>query len=127
MRLATAAHALVKTLVGQRVTGVEAARLQRAVVSRVAPEVDGLRLPPTASEIAAMAPAEAVVLGLAGRRAATLARAARTLDLERLATEPPARMAARLQRERGVGPWSTGVIGPYGLGRYEHGLVATLA
>jgi len=126
MRLGTVAHALVKAVVGQLVSGSEAMRLHRAVVGRCAPSLDGLRLPPTAFEVAAMAPAEAVGLGLAGRRAATLSRAARTLDLDRLAAEPPARVAARIQRERGLGPWSTGVIGLYGLGRYEHGLVGDL-
>ena len=35
-------------------------------------------------------------------------------------------MAARLQRERGLGPWSVGVIALEGLGSYERGLVGDL-
>jgi 3-methyladenine DNA glycosylase/8-oxoguanine DNA glycosylase len=32
----------------------------------------------------------------------------------------------RLERERGLGPWSAGVVCLEGLGRYEHGLVGDL-
>ena len=34
--------------------------------------------------------------------------------------------AARIERERGLGPWSAGVISLYGLGRFERGLVGDL-
>jgi 3-methyladenine DNA glycosylase/8-oxoguanine DNA glycosylase len=49
----------------------------------------------------------------------------RTIDLEglRVAGE---RALARLARERGIGPWSVGVISLRGLGRYDAGLVADL-
>ena len=36
-------------------------------------------------------------------------------------------MAARLGRERAVGPWSIGVISLEGLGRYDHGIVGDLS
>ena len=36
------------------------------------------------------------------------------------------RAAARIERERGLGPWSAGMICLYGLGRYEQGLVGDL-
>ena len=35
-------------------------------------------------------------------------------------------MLGRLLRERGIGPWSVGVIALEGLGRYDHGLVGDL-
>ena len=35
-------------------------------------------------------------------------------------------MAQRLERERGLGPWSVGVIGLEGLGCYHFGLVGDL-
>jgi 3-methyladenine DNA glycosylase/8-oxoguanine DNA glycosylase len=35
-------------------------------------------------------------------------------------------VASRLQRERGLGPWSVGVVCLEGLGRYDHGLVGDL-
>ena len=35
-------------------------------------------------------------------------------------------MLRRLGRERGIGPWSVGVIAIEGLGRYDHGLVGDL-
>ena len=34
--------------------------------------------------------------------------------------------AARLDRERGLGPWSIGVVCLEGLGRYDYGLVGDL-
>jgi 3-methyladenine DNA glycosylase/8-oxoguanine DNA glycosylase len=34
--------------------------------------------------------------------------------------------AARIERERGLGPWSAGVVCVYGLGRFERGLVGDL-
>jgi 3-methyladenine DNA glycosylase/8-oxoguanine DNA glycosylase len=39
---------------------------------------------------------------------------------------PPDVASARLLRERGLGPWSVGVISLEGLGRFEHGLVGDL-
>jgi len=36
------------------------------------------------------------------------------------------RAAARIERERGLGPWSAGMICLHGLGRYEQGLVGDL-
>jgi 3-methyladenine DNA glycosylase/8-oxoguanine DNA glycosylase len=73
-----------------------------------------------------MAPAELRALGLHARRGAALARICRTLDLERLRSLPSDAAARRLARERGLGPWSVGVICLEGLGRYEHGLVGDL-
>src|SRR5262249_43564512 len=72
------------------------------------------------------APAELRRLGLHARRGATLVRLCTTLDLDRLRELPAATVAARLGRERGLGPWSIGVIALEGLGRYDIGLVGDL-
>ena len=60
------------------------------------------------------------------RRAATLVRLCRSLELERLRSQPSDAAAGRLVRERGLGPWSVGVVFLEGLGRYDRGLVADL-
>jgi 3-methyladenine DNA glycosylase/8-oxoguanine DNA glycosylase len=60
------------------------------------------------------------------RRGATLVRLCRSVELERLRDVPSAAAADRLTRERGVGPWSVGVVFLEGLGRYDRGLVADL-
>ena len=48
------------------------------------------------------------------------------LDLDRLRELPAPTVAARLGRERGLGPWSVGVVALEGLGRYDLGLVGDL-
>jgi 3-methyladenine DNA glycosylase/8-oxoguanine DNA glycosylase len=60
------------------------------------------------------------------RRGASLVRLCRSVDLERLRTLPGDGAAERLLRERGLGPWSVGVVFLQGLGRYDRGLVADL-
>ena len=65
-------------------------------------------------------------LGLHARRGATLVRLCTSLDLERLRRVPADATARRLLRERGLGPWSVGVISLEGLGSYAHGLVGDL-
>jgi 3-methyladenine DNA glycosylase/8-oxoguanine DNA glycosylase len=39
---------------------------------------------------------------------------------------PTDAVVRRLERERGLGPWSAGVVCLEGLGRFEHGLVGDL-
>src|SRR5205814_2020679 len=65
-------------------------------------------------------------LGLGARRGASLVRLCRTLELERLKDVPTDAAAHRLERERGLGPWSVGVVCLQGLGRYERGLARDL-
>ena len=50
----------------------------------------------------------------------------RAFDLERLKQLPTDAAAERLGRERGLGPWSVGVVCLEGLGRYERGLARDL-
>src|SRR5207247_10451861 len=47
-------------------------------------------------------------------------------DLERLRELPTDAAAARLERERGLGPWSVGLVCLEGLGRFDRGLVGDL-
>ncbi len=65
-------------------------------------------------------------LGLHTRRAAALVRLCRSIDLERLHAQPTQTIAQRLERERGLGPWSIGVVCLEGLGRVDYGLVGDL-
>ncbi|HEY6113397.1 MAG TPA: hypothetical protein VIV37_04775, partial [Gaiellaceae bacterium] len=69
--------------------------------------------------------ARVAACGLAAARAATLIQLARSLDLEGLRMRSDA--LERLGRERGVGPWTVGVVALQGLGRYDAGLVDDLA
>jgi 3-methyladenine DNA glycosylase/8-oxoguanine DNA glycosylase len=128
IRLSTVAHALLRALCGQLITAREARSIEARVIRRVSPRdpESGLYAPPTQERLAALSPAELCRLGLAPKRAATLVRICRTLDLERLRKLPSSSVFARLAREREIGPWSIGILFLEGLGRYDHGLVADL-
>jgi 3-methyladenine DNA glycosylase/8-oxoguanine DNA glycosylase len=125
-RAGTCVHALVKALAGQLVTFSEARRIERGIVYRVGREHAGLRLSPERADLARMSAAEICASGLAPRRAAALVRISAQLDLERLRGAPPEGVAARLLRERQLGPWSVGTFFLNGLGRYDRGLVGDL-
>jgi 3-methyladenine DNA glycosylase/8-oxoguanine DNA glycosylase len=85
-----------------------------------------LHAAPTAAELGRFSPPQLARYGLGARRAAALIRLCRSLDLEGLKDHPTPAVVARLTRERGLGPWSLGVICLEGLGRYEHGLYRDL-
>ena len=119
-------HALLKAVCGQLIQASAARRLERRLLRFASAEHGGLRLPPTRATFAGFPPAELARNGLAARKAATLVRLSRELDLERLRGASSAAAAGRLLRERGLGPWSAGVIALYGLGRYDQGLVGDL-
>jgi 3-methyladenine DNA glycosylase/8-oxoguanine DNA glycosylase len=126
IRVPTVALALLRALCGQLIESSRARQIERRIVRASMPRVDGLCAPPTGRELAAAGPAALRALGLHARRGATLVRLCGTLDLERLRGVPTAAAAARLQRERGLGPWSVGVICLEGLGSFERGLVGDL-
>ncbi len=128
LRTATVAHALLKAIAGQLIESRRADSIVRAVLRACTAEVPGtgLREPPSAGALGRLAPAELCRLGLAAQRAATLVRLCRGLDPERLHDLPTEVVRARLERERGVGPWSSGVVVLQGLGRFDHGLVGDL-
>ena len=118
-RKATVAHATLRAICGQLIQAGRALEIERAVIRACNAD------PPTREALRLMSPAALSRCGFAGSRAATLARLVRTLDLEKL-RESPDTALARLGRERGVGPWTVGVISLQGLGRYDAGLVADL-
>jgi 3-methyladenine DNA glycosylase/8-oxoguanine DNA glycosylase len=115
LRTATVAHALLRAIAGQLITSQEARMIERRV-TRVA------GLPPTTEGLARFSPAELQGLGLSARKATALVRMCRSIDLERLRELDGDSIAARLQRERGIGPYSVGVVFIEGLGRYDRGI-----
>ena len=126
IRVATVAHSLLRAFCGQLIESSRARALERRIIRTATPRLGKLQAPPSAAALAAFAPAELRRLGLHARRGAALARICRSLDLERLRDVPTAVLAERLGRERGLGPWSVGVVALEGLGRCERGLVGDL-
>ena len=128
LRVATVTQALLRAVCGQLIQAKRARAIERNVIRAATPGLDGTHLhaPPTPASFATFAPAELRRLGLGARRGATLVRLCRSVDLERLRSLPTAAAASRLEHERGLGPWSIGVICLEGLGRFERGLVGDL-
>lgn len=126
LRVPTVAGALLRALCGQLIESDRAREVERAVVRATSPRVGRYAMPPTSTTLASRAPADLRRLGLHARRGATLVRLCGSLELERLKTLPVDAVATRLLRERGLGPWSVGVIALQGLGSYERGLVGDL-
>jgi 3-methyladenine DNA glycosylase/8-oxoguanine DNA glycosylase len=128
LRLPTVAQTLLRAFCGQLIDSRRARQLEVRIVRETTPLVAGtdLHAPPTCSSFAELSPARLRQLGLHARRAAALVRICRSVDLERLHLLPTAKAADFIERERGLGPWSAGVICLEGLGRYERGLVGDL-
>jgi 3-methyladenine DNA glycosylase/8-oxoguanine DNA glycosylase len=126
LRTPTVAGALLRALCGQLIQSDRARELDRIVVRATSGRVGRFAQPPTAQTLGRLSPAQLRRLGLHARRGATLVRMCRSLDLEGLKALPVDAVAARLLRERGIGPWSVGVIALEGLGSYERGLVGDL-
>jgi 3-methyladenine DNA glycosylase/8-oxoguanine DNA glycosylase len=126
LRAATVAHALLRAVAGQLIRGRDARAIERRVIRGATRSLDGLHAAPTCAELARFSPAELRNLGLGARRGAALVRLCRSVDLEQLKQQPTPVVAARLERERGLGPWSVGVVCLEGLGRYERGLARDL-
>jgi 3-methyladenine DNA glycosylase/8-oxoguanine DNA glycosylase len=126
LRVGTVTQALVRAVCGQLITSSRARKIERALI-RSSCETDGrFHVPPTPPCFAGRAPADLQRFGLTARKASTIVRLCRTLDLERLRGLSSGAVAQRLERERGLGPWSVGVIGVEGLGCYDLGLVGDL-
>ena len=117
-RKATVTHAVIRAISGQLIQASRALEIERAIIRASGDD------PPTRASLARLSPARLTACGLAASRAATLTRLARSLDLDGLRARPEA--LERLGRERGVGPWTTGVIALQGLGRYDVGIVDDL-
>jgi 3-methyladenine DNA glycosylase/8-oxoguanine DNA glycosylase len=127
VRVPTVAHALLRAYCGQLIESSRARALERSIVRAVcAAGADGLYVSPTTADLGSLAPSRLRGIGLHARRAASLVRICRTIELERLHGVPTSAVASRLERERGLGPWSIGVVCLEGLGRYDYGLVGDL-
>ena len=120
LRLATVAHATMRAIVGQL---IESRRPSDRAVDPAPAWLIGRH---ARSAFARLSPLDLRRHGLAQHRATTLARLVAGIGLERLGRVLGDAVAARLRRERGVGPWSIGVIALEGLGRFDHGLVGDL-
>jgi len=127
VRVATVAQALLRAFCGQLIEAKRARRLEQTIIRSICPAgPERLHVAPTTAELGALAPAELRALGLHERRCASLVRLCRSIDLERLHDVDTGVVAQRLERERGLGPWSVGVVCLQGLGRYDYGLVGDL-
>ena len=127
LRVATVAQALLRAYCGQLIEAKLARRLEQKIIRTISPAgPERLHLAPTTAALGQLAPSELRRLGLHTRRSASLVRLCRTIELERLHDVETPVVAARLERERGLGPWSVGVVCLQGLGRYDYGLVGDL-
>jgi DNA-3-methyladenine glycosylase II len=126
IRTATVAHALLRAFAGQLITSSRARQIERTVIRAATNRLGTLHAPPTAADLGRFSPAELRQLGLGARRGASLVRLCRGSDLEALRTIPTDAAARWIERERGLGPWSAGVVCLHGLGRYECGLARDL-
>jgi 3-methyladenine DNA glycosylase/8-oxoguanine DNA glycosylase len=128
LRLPTVAQTMLRAFCGQLIDSRRARELEVRIVRATTPRIEGttLHAPPTCASFARYAPVRLRQLGLHARRAAALVRICRSVDLERLHGLPTAKAADFIERERGLGPWSAGVVCLEGLGRFERGLVGDL-
>ncbi len=126
IRTATVVHSLLKAVCGQLIEAKAARILEARLVRLASPEHEGLRLPPQRNTFQRFTRAELARHGLVSRKASALLRLTKELDLERLHGVSTEVAARRIERERGLGPWSAGMVCLHGLGRYECGLVGDL-
>jgi 3-methyladenine DNA glycosylase/8-oxoguanine DNA glycosylase len=120
LRLPTVAHALLRAVVGQLIESRRARAIERSILRALGARVA------TREALRRLSPLDFRRHGVAQQRASTLARVVAGVDLERLRDVPADAAAARLERERGIGPWSVGVVSLEGLGLYDRGLVGDL-
>lgn len=127
LRTDTVTQSLLRAFAGQLILASRAREIERAVIRAASPVVgDGLHAAPTAAELGRFSPAELRRLGLGARRGSALVRILAALDPERLHGIESDAAANRLDRERGLGPWSVGVVFLEGLGRFDRGLARDL-
>lgn len=105
---------LVQTILGQKVTGLEAKRSWAWMVRRLgrpAPGPGDMLVPPTAERLAAAAYWELHEAGVERTRAVTIIEACRRIDrLQEAATMGPAESRARLTAVGGIGDWTAAII-----------------
>ena len=126
LRTATVTHALLKAVCGQLIQAKAARLLENKLIRKVSSRHEGFRLPPRRRTFGQFTHAELARDGLVSRKAAALLRLTSAVDPERLHGVPTDVAAGRIERERGLGPWSAGMVCLYGLGRFERGLVGDL-
>jgi 3-methyladenine DNA glycosylase/8-oxoguanine DNA glycosylase len=126
LRTATVTHALLKAICGQLIEARAARLLEARLLRALGTPFGDLRLPPTRATFRGLPPARLARDGLVARKANALVRLSREWDVERLRGVETGAAVARIERERGLGPWSAGMVCLYGLGRYEQGLVGDL-
>jgi 3-methyladenine DNA glycosylase/8-oxoguanine DNA glycosylase len=126
LRVDTVAQALLRALCGQLIEAWRARAMEKRIIRKLSQPVGDLYAPPDCETLGRASPAELRALGLHARRGATLARLCRSVELERLKELPSATVSERLERERGLGAWSVGVVCLEGLGRSDYGLVGDL-
>jgi 3-methyladenine DNA glycosylase/8-oxoguanine DNA glycosylase len=126
LRVGSVAQALLRALCGQLIESGRARAIERRIIRAYSPLVGDLHKPPDCETLASPSPAELRAHGLHARRGATLNRLCSSVELERLKDVPSSVVSQRLERERGLGPWSVGVVCLEGLGRREYGLVGDL-
>jgi 3-methyladenine DNA glycosylase/8-oxoguanine DNA glycosylase len=129
LRMPTVAQTLLRAFCGQLIDSRRARQLEGIIVRAAEPRVEGtdLHAPPTSKSLARFAPVRLRQLGLHASRAAALVRICRSTDLEKLHALSTENAAAFIERQRGLGPWSAGVVCLEGLGRFERGLVGDLS
>jgi 3-methyladenine DNA glycosylase/8-oxoguanine DNA glycosylase len=126
IRTATVTHALMRAIVSQLITSREARSIEWRLIHATTESVGDLQTPPLPHHFGQFAPAELYRFRLPARKATALVRICRTFDPERLRRLPPDAAAARLERERGIGPYSIGLVWTEGLGRFDRGIVGDL-
>lgn len=114
IRSGQVADVLVPTILGQKVTGLEAVRAHRHLVrhhGQPAPGPGGLRLPPHASTLAGLPYHDFHRAGVERARAVTIIEACRRIHrLEEAVDMSRDDARRRLTAVRGLGPWTAGII-----------------
>ena len=128
VRTATVAQALLRALCGQLILASEARAMERRIIrAATQPRRErrscARRRPPTSPASRRPSSARSACTRAAAPRSPA---SCRSVELERLKEQPTAAVADRLERERGLGPWSVGVVCLEGLGRFERGLEGDL-
>ena len=118
---ATPFEALIWAILGQQIHLGLAFRLRRRVIARYGAELDGLVAHPRPEDLAAADADELGAMQVSRAKAAAILRlsaavASGALPLEALAGWDAAEADARLQAEKGIGPWTSHYVLMRGLG-----------
>lgn len=114
-------EALLAAITEQLIEFDRAVVIQRRITARHGYRcpATGLKDPPTAAEVAALAPAELCRFDLPAHRALTLHRAARAVASGWVDLSDHKDSWRRLRTISGIGPWTTEMLAIQGQGRYD--------